>query len=164
MSIIKQSIQIISGPLAHIMNLSIARGVVPDQMKIARVLPLFKADDQSLFTNYRPVSVLPSFSKFLERIIYNRLYGYLTNLHILCDIRLQKKPLYNNSFTGEKCLRMLCKKWHVIDLGQCHWLREMFLRWKKRWQLFLAVTTLQFFATARDQKLFWSKFWRRCIL
>ena len=68
MSIIKESIQIISGPLAHIMNLSIAHGVVPDQMKIARVVPLFKADDQSLFTNYRPVSVLPSFSKFLERI------------------------------------------------------------------------------------------------
>ena len=65
--------------------LSIAYGVVLDQMKIARMVPLFKADDQSLFTNYRPTSVLPSFSKFLERIIYNRLYDYLTNLHILCD-------------------------------------------------------------------------------
>ena len=85
MSIIKESIQIISEPLAHIMNLSITHGVVPDQMKIARVVPLFKADDQSLFINYRPASVLPSFSKFLERIIYNRLYDYLTNLHILCD-------------------------------------------------------------------------------
>ena len=46
---------------------------VPDQMKIARVVPLFKADDPSLFTNYRPVSILPGFSKFLERIIYNRI-------------------------------------------------------------------------------------------
>ena len=54
-------------------------------MKIARMVPLFKADDQSLFTNYRPISVLPTFSKFLERIIYNRLYDSLTNLHILCD-------------------------------------------------------------------------------
>ena len=70
-------------PMAHIMNLSISHGIVPDQIKIARVVPLFKADDQSLFTNYRPVSVLPSFSKFLERIIYNRLLDYLTNLHIL---------------------------------------------------------------------------------
>ena len=85
MSIIKESIRIISGPLAHIMKLSIAHGVVPDQMKIARVVPVFKADDQSLFTNYRPVSVLRRFSKFLERIIYKRLYDYLTNLHILCD-------------------------------------------------------------------------------
>ena len=54
-------------------------------MKIARVVRLFKADEQSLFTNYRPVSVLPSFSKFLERVIYSRLLDYLTNLHILCD-------------------------------------------------------------------------------
>ena len=96
MSIIKESIQIISGPLAHIMNLSIAHGVVPDQMKIARVVPLFKADDQSLFTNYRPVSVLPSFSKFLERIIYNRLYDYLTNLHVI-----------NSSASGKTTLRHL---------------------------------------------------------
>ena len=85
MSIIKESIQIISEPLAHIINLSIAHGIVPDQMKIARVVPLFKAEDPSLFTNYRPVSILPSLSKFLERIIYNRILDYLTNLHILCD-------------------------------------------------------------------------------
>ena len=84
MSIIKESIQIIAEPLAHIMNLSISNGIVRDQMKIARVVPLFKADDQSLFTNYRPVSVLPSFSKFLERTIYNRLLDYLANLHIIC--------------------------------------------------------------------------------
>ena len=84
MCIIKESIQIIS-PLAHIMNLLIAHGVVPDLVKIARVVPLFKADDQSLFTNYRSVSVLPSFSNFLETMIYNRLYDYLTNLDILCD-------------------------------------------------------------------------------
>ena len=69
MSIIKDSIQIISEPLAHIMNFSIAYGIAPDQMKIARVIPLFKADDPSLFTHYRPVSILPSFSRFLERII-----------------------------------------------------------------------------------------------
>ena len=75
----------ISEPLAHIINLSIAHGIVPDQMKIARVVALFKAEDPSLFTNYRPVSILPSFSKFLERIIYNRILDYLTNLHILCD-------------------------------------------------------------------------------
>ena len=54
-------------------------------MKVARVIPLFKANDQSLFTNYRPVSVLPSFPKFLERIIHSRLLDYLTKLDILCD-------------------------------------------------------------------------------
>ena len=69
-SIIKQSIQIIAEPLTHIINLSITRGTVPDQMKIARVVPLFKACDRSLFKNYRPVSILPSFSKSLEKVVY----------------------------------------------------------------------------------------------
>ena len=54
-------------------------------MKIARVIPIFKSDDQSLFTNYRPISVLPSFSKFFERVIYNRLMQYLMNFNILCS-------------------------------------------------------------------------------
>ena len=36
-------------------------------------------------TNYRPISILPSFSKFLEKVVYNRLYNYLSKLEILCD-------------------------------------------------------------------------------
>ena len=84
-SLIKQSIQIIADHLAHIINLSITHGIVPDQMKIARVTPLFKAGDRSLFTNYRPISILPSFSKFVEKVVYNRLYNYLSQLEILCD-------------------------------------------------------------------------------
>ena len=49
------------------------------------MIPIFKSDDQSLFTNYRPIWVLPSFSKFLERVIYNRLMKYLMNFNILCS-------------------------------------------------------------------------------
>ena len=50
-------------PLIYIINLSIIIGIVPDDLKIARVIPLFKSGDSSLFTNYRSVSVLPAFSK-----------------------------------------------------------------------------------------------------
>ncbi len=85
MSIIKQSINAISQPLTHIIHLSITHGIVPDEMKIARVIPLFKADDRDVFTNYRPVSILPSFSKFIERIIYNRFLEYFNKYSILSD-------------------------------------------------------------------------------
>jgi hypothetical protein len=64
-------------PLSHILNLSIASGIVPDDMKIACVIPLFQAGDRSVFSNYRPVSILPCFSKFLERAMYNRLLAYI---------------------------------------------------------------------------------------
>ena len=50
MSTIKQSIHCIATPLTHIINLSIAHGVVPREMKIARVVPIFKSGDQTLFT------------------------------------------------------------------------------------------------------------------
>ena len=58
-------------------NLSIIRGIVPDEMKIARAVPLFKSQDKALLTNYRPVSVLTCFSRFLEQIVYNRIPTYL---------------------------------------------------------------------------------------
>ena len=57
----KESINFISEPLTYIINLSISSCVVPDQMKLARVVPLFKSDGKRSFSNYRPVSVLSIF-------------------------------------------------------------------------------------------------------
>ena len=85
LSIIKRSICSISSPLTHIVNLSITHGIVSDELKIARVIPIFKSGDKALFSNYRPISVLPCFSKFLERIIYNRIINYLNDSDVLCD-------------------------------------------------------------------------------
>ena len=47
------------------------------------VLPVFKFTDESILTNYRPISILPCFSKILERIMYNRLYSFLCSHDIL---------------------------------------------------------------------------------
>ena len=52
-------------------------------MKIVRVTPALKSVETSLMTNYRPISVLPCFSKMLERITYNRLQKYLTENNLL---------------------------------------------------------------------------------
>ena len=65
MNVIKETIDLIVQPLTYVTNLSFSSGTVPDQMKIARVVPLFKTGDLSLFTNYRPFSVLPALSKTL---------------------------------------------------------------------------------------------------
>ena len=85
MNLIKESIDIIISPLTCIINLSITSGIVPKQLKIARVIPLFKSGEQDVFTNYRPVSVLPAFSKILETVMYNRLLRFLNNHNILSD-------------------------------------------------------------------------------
>ena len=53
-------------PLTHILSLSITKGTFPDSMKIAKVLPLFKSGERILVSNYRPISILPVFSKILQ--------------------------------------------------------------------------------------------------
>ena len=85
MSIIKRSICSVSSLLTHTVNLSITHGIIPDELKIARVVPIVKSGDKALFSHYRPISVLPCFSKFLERIIYNRIINCLNEFDVLCD-------------------------------------------------------------------------------
>ena len=73
MCLVKLVIPCILKPLKHIFNNSLQKGVFPDSMKIARVIPIFKTGDAQKFSNYRPVSILPQFSKILEKIFHNRL-------------------------------------------------------------------------------------------
>ena len=67
----------------YIFNLSLAKGIFPDDLKIARVTPVFKAGNENEVGNYRPISILHCFSKTLERIICNRLFKYLATNEIL---------------------------------------------------------------------------------
>ena len=81
--LVKQTHEAIIGPLVHIINLSICQGIFPNDMKIAKVLPIFKSGNQYSLKNYRPISLLPAFSKVIERVVYNKLYDYLTSKNIL---------------------------------------------------------------------------------
>ena len=86
MNLIKDSIDKTKNfPTTSIINLSITSGIVPNQLKIARVIPLFKSGKWDIFSNYRPVSILPAFSKNLERVIYNALLRFLSAFKFLSD-------------------------------------------------------------------------------
>ena len=98
MLLIQTTIEVIAKPLSHIINLSFRSGTVPDQMKISRVIPLFKSGIKSRFCNYRPISNLPAFSKILERAFYNRLYNYLTKYNILCNNQYGFRKGYSTAF------------------------------------------------------------------
>ncbi len=71
--IIKEPINSILIPISHIINRSLLTVCVPMEMKIAKVIPIFEASDPSLLQNYRPVSMLPTFSKVIERIMFNKI-------------------------------------------------------------------------------------------
>ena len=77
-NLLKKIILQLTKPLTYIFNISLSSGKCPNSLKIAKVVPVFKRkDDASLLTNYRPISLLPSISKILEKIIHKRLYIFL---------------------------------------------------------------------------------------
>ena len=83
LNIMKQSIHSICSPLSAIVNCSFRTGLFPNQLKIAKICPIFKAGNSHEFSNYRPISVLPSFSKVFEKAAYNRLQSFLNKECIL---------------------------------------------------------------------------------
>ena len=66
-------------PLSIIFNKSLVEGVFPEKMKMADVVPLFKSQNRTECTNYRPISLLLTTSKLLEKIVYQRTYSYPEN-------------------------------------------------------------------------------------
>ena len=77
MKIIKTSIVQLSTYLSSIYNLSFATGNYIDRFKYAMVSPAHKGDSKLSLTNYRPISVLPIFSKVFERLVHKRLLNFL---------------------------------------------------------------------------------------
>ena len=70
-------------PLTEIINCSLAHGIVPDQLKSAKVVPIFKKGEKECLANYRPISVLPYFAKFLEKVMYDRLSSYVNKANLI---------------------------------------------------------------------------------
>ena len=69
--------------ITYLINKSITDGTVPALWKVARVTPLYKAEDNLLVENYRPISVLPVLSKVLERVVHTQTSAYLDHLGLL---------------------------------------------------------------------------------
>ena len=82
---IQDGSEYISESLSYIFNLMLETGIFPDKLKIARVVPIYKAGDATLMNNYRPISVLPILSKVFERLLHKRLTIYLEENNLLND-------------------------------------------------------------------------------
>ena len=75
-------------PLTYIYNLSMYSGTVPHDLKIAKVIPIFKKGDVLIPSNYRPISLLSVFHKLLEKFIYKRIISCLEKYKFCITINL----------------------------------------------------------------------------
>ena len=80
---LKLALPAIENSLALIFNLSIQTGVFPESWKTARLTPIFKDGEKAIKSHYRPISVLPVFSKLFEKLVSNQLYQYLSEIGLL---------------------------------------------------------------------------------
>lgn len=85
MKTIRNVAEVIVRPFTYICNLSFQSAQFPSKMKIAKVIPLFKSGDKHCFTNYRPVSLLPEFSKILEKLFNSRLQNFVEKYNLLSN-------------------------------------------------------------------------------
>lgn len=93
-------------PLTYIINLSLSTGIFPDQWKLARVTPIHKNGPKTLPENYRPISLLGTFSKILEKIVNHRLVTFLEKENLICD----KQFGFRRGKSTEDAVNLLSRK------------------------------------------------------
>ena len=78
--------------LAGVVNKSFREGIFPDELKIARVTPIYKEGAKSDVSNYRPISLLSSFSKIYEKLMHVRLLEFLDSNNSLFEMQYGFRP------------------------------------------------------------------------
>ena len=113
--LIKSASDVLIKPLTLLMNQIIYMGEFPKHLKIARVKPLFKKGNQSSFTRHRPISLLPSISKFFEHVMTSQLMEYFTSKNLLCLQQFGFRPGHSTELAALKLVN------HIItEMDNCN--------------------------------------------
>ena len=102
-------------PLTHVFNVSFLTGVFPKNMKIAKVIPIYKKGLKCLPGNYRPISILPIISKVFEKIVNARLMKFLNTNKIL---REHQYGFRNGYSTKLSLINLINELTHFTDEGR----------------------------------------------
>ena len=100
--ILKETVEQISTPLAHMFNMSLQEGIVPLEWKEANIVPLFKKGSRNKSVNYRPVSLTSVICKLLETIIRDHMMDFLVKPKLI-------NPSQHGFLKARSCLtNLLC--------------------------------------------------------
>ena len=81
--ILKSSVAVVAEHLCTLFNMCLDCGVFPSKMKLAKVIPVHKKGARDDKNNYRPISLLPTFSKIFEKIILQQISNFFASNNIL---------------------------------------------------------------------------------
>jgi hypothetical protein len=100
--LLKDSTFTIAPPLTYIINLSLESGLIPNEWKSAKIVPIHKAGSRSIMDNFRPISVLPTISKVLERVVHRQLMSYLSDNKLLSEHQYGFRPKMSTELASIK--------------------------------------------------------------
>ena len=83
-----------------IINQILNTGVFPSQLKIAKVIPIFKKDDNKIFNNYRPISLLPVLSKVVEKVICSQINNFFITNNLFYDSQYGFRPGHSTEYAA----------------------------------------------------------------
>ncbi len=112
--IIKLTTDFITTPLTHIFNTSFDSATVPDSLKTAKVIPVYKTNEKHSPGNYRPISLLSIFNKLLEKLMYKRLFAFLNQFNILEKYQFGFRRGYSTTMAVTEIIENIRKE---IDKG-----------------------------------------------
>ena len=95
---LKDAADLIAEPLTVIINASLRQAKVPSDWKVARIIPLLKKGCARDMDNYRPISILSSVSKLLERTIHSQMVHYLQEHKLLSPYKCGFRKGYSTEF------------------------------------------------------------------
>ena len=113
-SIAKQLINSYIKPLSYLINKSISGGIFPTELKLAKVIPVFKSGPSTEISNYRPISVLSFFSKIFEKVLYNHLIIFIDKHNILYKFQFGFRKGHS---TQQALITLVHKLTKALDIG-----------------------------------------------
>lgn len=112
---LKKFIEYICYPLTHVFNNILCHGVFPRKLKMAKIIPVHKKGKRDSPSNYRPIAILPVFSKIIEKIIAQQLVDFLTLNSALAP---QQHGFLKNKSTGTAMLEFLNSVLERLEMGE----------------------------------------------
>lgn len=109
----------ITQPITTIINQSLKTGIFPDALKVAKVIPIYKKEDNKLLENYRPISVLPTISKIFERVLHNQIQDYMNINKILYDGQYGFRPKHSTELAALELVDKITQDMDKGDVPLC---------------------------------------------
>ena len=94
---LKYCAEVITPSLTFIFNFSVITKIFPDDLKVAKVAPVFKKGERDDLGNYRPISVLPTVARVFEKLIFDQLFQYFSENELLGNEQYEFRSLYSTA-------------------------------------------------------------------